>query len=240
MRANLTHANEDYLKAIYTITIQNKARCCDERASTNQIAEALGVTPASVTGMIKKLSETAPPLVEYQQRRGVLLTWHGEQIALEILRHHRLLEMFLHQMLGYGWDEVHTEADRLEHVISEEFEERLAQALGDPLHDPHGDPIPLLSQGNLYMPETPCRPLSDMRPEQQAVVCRVNSNDPELLRFLASLGLKPQAHLKVIHYSPYDKNLSLLLEGRQEPFVLGAAITEQIFVSVEDIDLQTG
>jgi DtxR family Mn-dependent transcriptional regulator len=95
--------------------------------------------------MIKKLAETRPPLLEYRRHHGVILTSQGEQVALEILRHHRLLEMFLHQILGYTWDEVHAEADRLEHVISEEFEERIAAALGDPSHDPHGDPIPTVT-----------------------------------------------------------------------------------------------
>ena len=137
MRENLTQPIEDYLKVIYEITRQQP------RASTNQIADALKITPASVTGMVKKLSETNPPLLKYQRHHGVELTKQGEMVALEILRHHRLLEMFLHQILGYDWDEVHVEADRLEHFISEKFEERISQALGDPSHDPHGDPIPV-------------------------------------------------------------------------------------------------
>ena len=157
MRENLTHAIEDYLKTIFDITTTN------ERASTNMIASSLGVTPASVTGMIKKLASTVPPLLEYQSHRGVILTGEGERIALEIIRHHRLIEMFLHQILGYEWDEVHAEADRLEHVISEEFEERIARVLGDPSHDPHGDPIPTR---DLDMPEMPSKALIDARPGQ--------------------------------------------------------------------------
>ncbi len=136
MRTNLTQTIEDYLKSIYELTRSG------QRASTNQLALYLGVTPASVSEMIKKLAESQPSLVDYQKHHGVILTQDGERIALEILRHHRLLEMYLHQVLGYGWDEVHDEADRLEHVISEEFEERIAQALGNPQRDPHGDPIP--------------------------------------------------------------------------------------------------
>ena len=120
MRKNLTKVIEDYLKKIYELTQS------DERATTNQIAERMGVTPASVTNMIQKLSASVPPLLEYRKHHGVKLTAEGERDALEIIRHHRLLEMFLHQILGYSWDEVHEEADRLEHVISEEMEERIA------------------------------------------------------------------------------------------------------------------
>ncbi|MGB6422377.1 MAG: metal-dependent transcriptional regulator, partial [Anaerolineales bacterium] len=134
MDEKITHTVEDYLKTIYDITSTL------DRASTNQLAESLGVAPASVTGMLKKLAEIEPTIVDYQRHRGVALTPEGEKMALEVIRHHRLIEMFLQQILGYKWDEVHGEADRLEHVISEEFEERISKALGDPSHDPHGDP----------------------------------------------------------------------------------------------------
>ena len=131
MKTTVTHAIEDYLKTIYDLT----ANC--ERASTNQIAEVLDIKPASVTGMIKKLSQGTPPLVDDKKHHGVALTPAGEKVALETIRHHRLLETFLYETLGFDWDAVHAEADRLEHVISEEFEERIAQHLGDPTHDPH-------------------------------------------------------------------------------------------------------
>lgn len=223
MRKNLTHTIEDYLKTIYEIT-----RSC-ERASTNQIAEAMDVTPASVTGMIKKLATTSPPLLEYKRHYGVVLTSEGQQIALEIVRHHRLLEMFLHQMLGYDWHEVHAEADRLEHVISEEFEERIAQALGNPSHDPHGDPIPTR---DLRLPQTPTHCLADLRPGQEAIVRRVSDADPELLRYLSDLNLVPGAHLKVMAHSHFDNNLTLEIPGQEERFVLGPNITRQIFVEI--------
>src|SRR5512136_1485163 len=125
---------EDYLKTVYLLRERSGA------ASTTAIAAALAVTPASVTGMIKKLAEMK--LVRHAPYQGVELTRSGEKIALEIVRHHRLLELFLIEALGYTWDEVHAEADALEHVISEEFEERMAARLGNPLVDPHGDPIP--------------------------------------------------------------------------------------------------
>jgi DtxR family Mn-dependent transcriptional regulator len=223
MRENLTHTIEDYLKAIYEITTT------DERASTNQIAATLNVTPASVTGMIKKLAATDPPLLDYQSHHGVILTTEGRQVALEIVRHHRLLELFLHQMLGYEWDEVHAEADRLEHVISEEFEERIAEALGNPTHDPHGDPIPTR---DLDIPETSSMKLSDLRPGRSAVVQRVVSSDPELLRYLSSLGIKPGLEICILDYSPFDENLTLKISPDASPIVLGPAITQHIFVEI--------
>ncbi len=224
MREKLTHAIEDYLKTIYEITT------VEERAGTNQIAAILEVTSASVTGMLKKLSETNPPLVVYQKYKGAVLTPEGEKIALEIMRHHRLLELFLHQILGYEWDEVHTEADRLEHVISEEFEERIAEALGNPRHDPHGDPIPTRE---LRMPPSPTTRLSDLRAGQKAVVQRARDTDPDLLRHLGELGLVPAAKVSVIGYSPFDHLTRIRVAGQDEELVLGPRITEQVFVEVK-------
>jgi DtxR family Mn-dependent transcriptional regulator len=221
MRDSLTQPIEDYLKVIYQLTQSG------ERATTNQIAEALRLQPGSVTGMIKKLAATDPPLLEYQRHRGVKLTPQGNQVALEILRHHRLLEMFLHQILGYDWDEVHAEADRLEHVISEEFEERMAKALGHPSHDPHGDPIP---SRDLEMPEMSMKTLADLEPEQSAVISRVNSANADFLRYLSNLGLVPGAHVTTISFSPYDQNQTLRVGEGRETIVLGPAITRQVYV----------
>jgi len=225
MSQEITHTVEDYLKTIYQIT------SIHERASTNQIAMALDLAPASVTGMIKKLNEIDPPVVEYQKHRGVVLTEKGESIALEIIRHHRLIEMFLHEVLDYEWDEVHPEADRLEHVISEEFEERIAKALGDPSHDPHGDPIPTR---DLVMPDRLLSPLYDLRPGQEAVVLQVRDENPELLRYLSGLGIIPNASLRILEYSPLDENLSLQVSGKTDQFVLGPRITQEIFVKVNN------
>jgi DtxR family Mn-dependent transcriptional regulator len=223
MRENLTHAIEDYLKAIYEI------QASAGRAATKEIADRLEITPASVTGMLKKLALTQPPLVEYQKHRGVVLTPQGEKIALEIVRHHRLLELFLHQILGYEWEEVHAEADRLEHVISEEFEERIALALGDPSHDPHGDPIPTR---DLKLPESPSTRLSDLRAGQTAVIHRVRDSDSELLRYLNEVGLVPQARITVLAHSPFDDNLQVQVSGQAEPIILGLMITRQVFVQL--------
>lgn len=223
MEATVTNATEDYLKTIYQLTATR------ERASTNQIAEALNVKPASVTGMVKKLSQCAPPLVDYQKHYGVALTPEGEKVALETIRHHRLIETFLHESLGFDWDTVHAEADRLEHVISEEFEERIAQALGDPTHDPHGDPIPTR---DLKMPSQATTRLSDLRPGQQAIVKRVRDTDPQLLRYLSERGILPAVCIEVMSYSPFDDNISIRIQDQPEISVLGIRITRQIFVEV--------
>jgi DtxR family Mn-dependent transcriptional regulator len=223
MRENLTRVIEDYLKTIYDLTASN------DRATTNQIAERMGVTPASVTNMIQKLAATNPPLLDYRKHRGVKLTPEGEKVALEIIRHHRLLEMFLHQTLGYSWDEVHDEADRLEHVISEELEERIASSLGDPQHDPHGDPIPTRE---LHLPESSEVSLRQLRPAQKALVKRVRDSDPELLRYLSEMGVKPEARLQILDYSPFDNNLRVQIDGESKSVVLGPRVTSQVFVEI--------
>ena len=221
MNPKISKSTQDYLKIIYDLTVSH------ERASTNQIANALDVKPASVTGMIKKLSKSEPPLVDYQKHQGVSLTLEGEKVALEIIRHHRLLETFLHETLGYEWDTIHAEADRLEHVISEEFEERISQALGDPTHDPHGDPIP---SRDLKMPTQATTQLSELRTGQQAIIQRVPDSNPELLRYLGEHGIIPGACIKVVAYSDFDDNLSIRVQNRSEIRVLGKRITRQIYI----------
>ena len=139
--------------------------------------------------------------------------------------------MFLHQTLGYEWDEVHSEADRLEHVISEEFEERIAQALGDPSHDPHGDPIPTRE---LNMPESPSMKLSELRSGQCAIIHRVASENPQLLRHLSSLGMRPGVEIEILDHSPFDGNLTLRTLSEGSALVLGPTITNQIFIEIID------
>ncbi len=224
MRENITHAIEDYLKTIYELTRD------EGRATTNQIAERMEVKPASVSGMIKRLVANEPPLVKYRKHHGVILTLAGEQVALEIIRHHRLLEMFLHETLGYSWDQVHDEADRLEHVISENFEEAIARSLGEPVRDPHGEPIPTRE---LHVPDETAISLSDLRSGQQATVQRVEDDDPDLLRYLQTVGLMPEVRLKVLDYSPFDGNLSLEITGGENPVVLGPRVTRQVYVEIE-------
>lgn len=221
MRENLTHAIEDYLKTIYDLTL------VEGRATTSRIAERLEITPASVTGMVQKLAAHDPPLVTYRKHRGVTLTPEGEKVAIEIIRHHRLLELYLHETMGYTWDEVHAEADRLEHVISEEFEDRMAEALGHPKHDPHGDPIP---SRDLKLPHPTTIPLEELRPGERGVVRRVRDDNPELLRYLSDIQLTPKARFEVVDYSPFDGNLHLEIEGQEGTIVLGPRVTRRIFV----------
>src|SRR5512141_850021 len=152
MTKDLSEAIQDYLKAIYELS-QN-----GEPTSTNRIAERLNVRAASVTGMIKRLASMEPPLVDYHKHHGVRLTQEGQRVSLQILRKHRLLELFMVQILGYTWDEVHEEAERLEHAISFRFVDRLARLLGEPDFDPHGDPIP---GPDLQLPHVKSIPLSE-------------------------------------------------------------------------------
>jgi DtxR family Mn-dependent transcriptional regulator len=225
MRDHLTHAIEDYLKTIYDLSRLQK------RASTTQLAKALDVAPASVTGMLQKLASAQPPLVDYQKHHGAVLTTEGEKLALEILRTHRLLELFLHKALGFSWDQVDAEADRLEHVVSGEFEERIAQTLGNPTHDPHGDPIPTR---DLKMPSHAKLCLCELQPGQRGTIQRVRDHDAELLRYLSVRGVVPQAVFKVIEYSPFDDNLTLEIDGQKAPIVLGPRVVHQIFVETDE------
>jgi DtxR family Mn-dependent transcriptional regulator len=217
-----TQSVQDYLKRIYELTEGGSP------ASTNDLARELNVKPASVTGMIQKLAAEKPALVEYQKHQGVTLAPAGKRAALEVIRHHRLLEAWLVQTLGYSWDEVHEEAERLEHVISEDLEQRIAAALGHPTRDPHGELIPT---ENLVMPDDDSLPLSSLRPSQTATILRVNAHDPSLLRHLNSLGLTPGVQIEVTDYSSFDNNLTV--KAQNKTTVLGLNITTKIFVQVE-------
>jgi DtxR family transcriptional regulator, Mn-dependent transcriptional regulator len=219
MEQTLTISIQDYLKSIYELTENG------ENASTTALAKKLKISAPSVTGMIQKLASARPALVEYQKHQGVTLTKEGKKAALEVIRHHRLLEAWLVQTLGYSWDEVHEEAERLEHVISENFEQRIAAAMGHPDRDPHGEPIPT---ADLRMPLDDSMPLSALRSNQTATIQRVQASDKELLRYLEELGLVPGVQIEVKDYSPFDHNLTIKL-GRKS-LVLGLSITSKIFV----------
>jgi DtxR family transcriptional regulator, Mn-dependent transcriptional regulator len=175
--------------------------------------------------MIQKLASANPALVEYQKHQGVMLTREGKKVALEVIRHHRLLEAWLVQTLGYSWDEVHEEAEKLEHVISEDFEGRIAAAMGHPGRDPHGELIPT---ADLKMPSDDSTPLSVLRPGQSAIVQSVKAADSDLLRYLSGLGLVPGTEIEVKEYSPFDHNLTVKV-GRKI-IVLGNSITTKIHV----------
>jgi DtxR family Mn-dependent transcriptional regulator len=219
MNQTLTISTQDYLKQIYELTEGG------ENASTNALSERLNVKPASVTNMIQKLASAQPALVEYQKHQGVTLTTEGRKAALEVIRHHRLLEAWLVQALGYSWDEVHEDAERLEHVISEDFERRIAVAMDHPLRDPHGELIPT---ADLVMPREDSTPLSALRPGQKAKIRCVKTADAELLRHLESLGLLPGTQIVVIDYSPFDHNLTVKAGAKTN--VLGLNITGKILV----------
>jgi len=222
MKELLTQNIQDYLKHIYALTEHGGA------ASTNDLAARLGIAPASVTGMVQRLSGCAPALVIYRKHQGVTLTPEGEKAALEVIRHHRLLETYLVTMLGYSWDAVHEEACRLEHVISEEFESKIAAALGNPTHDPHGEPIP---NEALEMPADESLPLSALRPPLKAQIVRVRANDPAMLRHIDSLGLVPGAEVEVVAYSPFDQNLTIeVAQIGNLRHIVGIAISSQIYV----------
>ncbi len=194
----ITHAMEDYLKAIYNLQTQH------EKVTTQAIAEWLNIQSPSVTNMVKRLADLN--LLEHTPYRGVVLTASGERAALEVVRHHRLLELYLADALGYSWDEVHAEAERLEHSISEEFEARIDRALGYPTTDPHGDPIPS-AEGNIE-PLADVH-LSDLAEGDEATVERVWDRDPEMLRYLGGLGLYPHAHVEILERFPFDGPLRI-------------------------------
>lgn len=219
MQQTLTISIQDYLKHIYELTRSG------ESASTNALSEALNVKPASVTNMIQKLASTKPALVEYQKHQGVSLTKEGKKAALEVIRHHRLLEAWLVQTLGYSWDEVHEEAERMEHVISEDFERRIAAAMGHPLRDPHGELIPT---ADLKMPVEDSTPLSALRPKQSARIQSVRNADADLLRFLKDQGLVPGAPIEILAYSSFDHNLTV--KAGTKISVLGLNVTSRIFI----------
>lgn len=219
MEKSLTISIQDYLKHIYELTEHG------ESASTNALAKKLNIRAPSVTGMIQKLATSKPALVEYQKHQGVTLTKEGKRAALEVIRHHRLLEAWLVQTLGYSWDEVHEEAERLEHVISEDFERRIAAAMGHPTRDPHGELIPT---ADLKMPLDESAPLSALRPKQKARIQRVVASNSDLLRYLEGLDLTPGAQIEIQEYSPFDHNLTVKV-GRKS-VVLGLSITSKIFV----------
>lgn len=219
----MSHAVEDYLKAIYEIEEDFG------QVTTSLLAIHLDVAPASVTGMMQKLAKARPRLVNYEHRKGVSLTAAGRRIALEVIRHHRLLELYLAEALGYEWDQVDAEAEKLEHVISEEFEDRIAALLGDPSLDPHGDPIPT-KDGEVAKA---CRqPLSTMEAGQTARVARVRDGDPAFLRYLTGLGLILQARLTVTEKAPFDGPLHITVGGRSH--ALGRSVTDQVFVEVDE------
>jgi DtxR family transcriptional regulator, Mn-dependent transcriptional regulator len=218
MPESVTAAVEDYVKAIYTLDAG------EGTVTTTALAERLDVRPASVSGMLSKL--TALGLVEHEPYRGVRLTEHGTRVALEVVRHHRLLELFLVESLGMTWDEVHAEAEVLEHVLSEELEELIAAKLGDPAFDPHGDPIP---SRELTVPADDSRSLYTLEPGEHGTFVRVSDSDPAMLRFLSERGIAPGAAVEVVDRQPFDGPLYVRVTG--EVHVLGAVLARAMRIT---------
>ena len=213
-------AIEDYAKAIYALE-----RRGSDPVTTNALADRLGVTAGSASGMVKRLGELG--LAEHRPYHGVSLTPEGRRVALEVMRHHRLLELYLVESLGVPWDRVHEEAEVLEHVLSEELEELIAAKLGDPTHDPHGDPIPTR---DLEIEERPTHSLQSLSIGDRGTFTRVSDSDPEMLRFLAERGIAPGDALEVLDKQPFDG--PLFVRFGDDVHVLGGALAKAMRVEV--------
>jgi DtxR family transcriptional regulator, Mn-dependent transcriptional regulator len=215
-----SHAIEDYAKAIYVLETRG-----DEPVSTTALADRLHVTAGSVSAMIKKLAEL--DLVTHTPYRGVRLTAEGRRTALEVIRHHRLLELFLAEVLEMPWDRVHQEAEVLEHVLSTELEEIIAEKLGNPTHDPHGDPIP---SSSFEIEERETRSLADLQPGDEGTFVRVSDSDSDMLRYLGDRGVTPGSSFEVLERQPFGGPLFVRFGRDVHP--LGGELAQAMRVEV--------
>ncbi|MFZ2360594.1 MAG: metal-dependent transcriptional regulator [Anaerolineae bacterium] len=222
INSDISIAHQDYLKAIYMLLSRG------QEASNSAIAQAMGVAPASATNMVKRLAEAG--LIEHAPYRGVRFTPAGQQVALEMVRHHRLIELFLHDILDMPWDQVHVEAERLEHAISEEVEEAMARKLGYPTFDPHGDPIP--DRDGRLAEASAGRSLAELEPGCAARLARVYAQDADRLRYLGELGLYPGAKVAVLERSPFQGPLLIAVDGQQRMLAFDLAV--ELLVEVCD------
>jgi DtxR family transcriptional regulator, Mn-dependent transcriptional regulator len=213
----MNSAHEDYLKAIYDLERVGRP------AATSELASHLGVAPASVTGMVRRLAEQG--LVTHERYHGVRLTAKGRLGALRTLRRHRVLEAYLVQVLGYRWDEVHEEAERLEHAASDDLIDRMALAIGEPTVDPHGAPIPSREGA---VDEADYVSLLDVNPGTEATIMRIADEDPDLLRHVAELTLTPGSRVKVVKQAPFDGPITLDADG--ELIVIGRPLAQHLLV----------
>ncbi len=218
----ISQSSQDYLKTIYKLTHGQNAVAS---VTTSLIAENLSVAPASVTNMLKKLASIK--LVKHTPYQGVVLTPTGERIALEVIRHHRLLELYLSEVLGFDLDKVDAEADRLEHVISEEFEDKIDRALGYPTVDPHGAPIPR-KDGSVEYGDYLC--LSEVSPGEQVRVMQVSDQSAEMLRYMATMGIRPNVAIKVVDRAPFNGPMEIVVNG-EATYSLGLEVAAHIYVS---------
>jgi len=211
-RSNFTRSQQDYLKALYQLHGDQRP------VPTRELAQRLGISSPSVSEMVTRL--TAQGLVEHDRYRGQQLTREGRKVALELVRHHRLLEMFLVQVLGYSWDEVHEEAERLEHVISERMEQRIFELLGRPELDPHGHAIPTLGGKVRSLSD---RALSESRVGERVIVQGVSDEDPGRLRELERRGLLPGTRIEIVAESKFEGPIAVRIKGRRVSVPLGLA-----------------
>jgi DtxR family Mn-dependent transcriptional regulator len=212
---------QDYAKAVYALEAREGAA-----VSTNDLAERLGVTPGSVSAMVRKLSDVG--LLEHEPYHGVRLTAQGQRVALEVMRHHRLIELFLSEELGMSWDRVHAEAEVLEHVISEDLEQLIAARLGDPTVDPHGDPIPTVEFG---IDEPSSRGLDELPLGATGRFVRVSDSDPEMLRYLARLGIALGDRVEVVDRQPFGGPVFVRLGEQVHP--IGGALARAMRIETE-------
>ena len=217
-RSRTSEAIEDYAKAIHTLAARDPGP-----VGTTALAERLGVSPGTVTAMLKRMASLG--LLRHEPDRGVELTGAGERMALEVIRHHRLLESFLAEALGMPWDRVHDEAEVLEHYISEDLEERIATALGDPDCDPHGDPSP---DRQLVVADPAGAPLASLADGMEGTFTRVSEGRPEMLRFLDDCGIRPGAALRLLRREPFGGALVVAVGGREWP--IGPELAERMLV----------
>ena len=222
-KPRITHAMEDYLKAVYRLHVEGGA------VTTQRLADELSISGPSVTNMVKRLDEMK--LLQHTRYHGVALTGAGERVALEVLRHHRLLEAYLAETLGFPWDEVHAEAERLEHMVSDELERRIDRVLGHPSFDPHGEPIP---SADGTMPLVSNRRLIDLAPGESGIVERVSDRNPEQLRYLGSLGLTPGAAVELRERLPFDGPIRIGVGG--EEHVIGPPLARIVHIAGEKPD----
>ena len=218
---HVSAAVQDYAKAIYAL----QARAGGEAVSTHDLAERLDVTAASASGMVRKLDDLG--LATHERYRGVELTDEGEKVALEVLRHHRLLELYLAESLDVPWDRVHDEAEVLEHVLSEDLEDLIAAKLGNPTRDPHGDPIPTRDG---HIDETPTESLQELEAGDSGVFVRVSDSDPEMLRYLDERGVHLGDELEVLERQPFDGPLTVRFGDRLH--TLGGALARAMRVEL--------
>jgi DtxR family Mn-dependent transcriptional regulator len=217
----ISPAVQDYAKAVYALEARGGTA-----VSTNDLAERLGVTPGSASAMVRKLSEVG--LVEHEPYHGVRLTQKGRRVALEVLRHHRLIELFLAEELGMPWDRVHAEAEVLEHAISEDLEQLIADRLGHPKLDPHGDPIP--TEG-FEIDARPTRSLDELSPGAVGRFVRVSDSEPEMLRYLAEQGIALGDHLRVTGRQPFGGPVFVSTGEREQP--LGGDLARAMRIELE-------